>query len=93
VLTQGRAIWWAVGRDHAAPPSGAIQQGSPWMAHESDLLRATPAQARGPAGTMLKMAHAIVNGLACQAAAKSRVPVDRPPAGAATAGRSQVTGP
>jgi hypothetical protein len=30
------------------------------MAHESDLLRATPAQARGPAGTILELAHAIV---------------------------------
>jgi hypothetical protein len=30
------------------------------MAHEWDLLRATQAQARGPAGTILEMAHAIV---------------------------------
>lgn len=62
-------------------------------AHEWDLLRATPAQTRGPAWTILEMAPAIVNGLAGHAAAKSRVPAGRPPAGAAKVGRSQVTGP
>jgi hypothetical protein len=71
-LTQIWAIRWAAGRDHAAPPRSRApsSRGSPWIAHESDLLRATPAQARGSAGTIPEMAHAIVNGLAGQAAAK-----------------------
>jgi hypothetical protein len=40
------------------------------MARESDLLRATPVQARGPACTILEMAPAIVNVAAGHAAAK-----------------------
>jgi len=63
------------------------------MAHESDLLRATPAQARGPAWTVPEMAPAIVNVAAGQAAATGACPPTGDQLGTVTASSSPACGP